>query len=136
MAGARTVQRLTGVCDADGGFRGELAYAIGRARGTAHCALSDLTHAGRRRRPEWDALLATLGVPFDVVYLNERDDAVAAASEGRVPCVLAHTDTGIVVLLGPDDLAAIGTSVLRFDQTMREAADAEALVLPLSGLTP
>ncbi|WTW93514.1 hypothetical protein OG216_09065 [Streptomycetaceae bacterium NBC_01309] len=136
MAGARTVRRLTGVCDADGGFRGELAYAIGKARGTAHCALSDLTHTGRRRRPDWDALLATLGVPFDVVHLNERDEAVVAASKGRTPCVLAHTDTGIVMLLGPDYLAAIGTNVLRFDQTMREAADAEALLLPLSGLAP
>ncbi|WP_436774691.1 hypothetical protein [Yinghuangia sp. YIM S09857] len=136
MAGARTVRRLTGVCAADGGIRGELAFALGKARGTAHCALSDLTHAGRRRRPEWDALVATMGVPFEVVHLNERDEAVAAASEGRTPCVLAHTDSGIVVLLGPEDLAAIGTSVLRFDQTIREAADAEALVLPLSGLGP
>lgn len=136
MAGARKVRRLTGVYNADGGVRGELAYAIGKARGTTHCALTDLTHLGRRRRPEWDALVATLGVPFETVHLNEREPEIAEASDGHTPCVLAHTGTGLVMLLGPDDLERIGTSVLRFDQTMREAADAEALVLPLSGFAP
>jgi hypothetical protein len=136
MAGAQTIRRLTGVYDTDGGVRAEFAYAIGRRRGTAECALSDLTNSGRRIRDEWDALVATIGVPFDLVHLNERDPQVAAASDGRTPCVLAHTDSGIVMLLDPDDLVRIGTSVLRFDRTLRDAADAQALVLPLSGPVP
>ncbi|NUU22344.1 MAG: hypothetical protein HOV68_12655 [Streptomycetaceae bacterium] len=132
MTGSRVVRGLTGVYNADGGFRGEVAYAIGKVRGTAHCALCDLTHRGLHQRPEWGALVATLPVPFTTVHLNERADEVAAASEGRTPCVIAHTDTGPVVVLGPEELEQVGTSVLRFDQILRDALDAAGLLLPQS----
>ena len=69
---AATIHRLTGAYHADGGLRGELAYAIGRIRGTAHCALCEVTHRGLRPKREWTSLAADLGVPFDLVHLNER----------------------------------------------------------------
>jgi hypothetical protein len=57
-----------------------------------------------RRRPAFDASVATLPVEVRLVHLDERDADVAAASEGRTPCVLARTDAGPVVLLDADDL--------------------------------
>src|SRR6478609_4856955 len=56
----RSVTRLVGVYDADGGLLGEAAYAWGKARGTRHCALCDITHSPWRRKPAWDAMAAEL----------------------------------------------------------------------------
>jgi diadenosine tetraphosphatase ApaH/serine/threonine PP2A family protein phosphatase len=117
-----TIRRLTGVYHADGGLLGELTYVLGKLRGTAHCGLCDITHRGVRVKPAWAGLVAGLGVPFDVVHLNERDEQVRAASEGHTPCVLAHTDSGVIWLLGPVELAAAGGDVERFATVLRAAA--------------
>lgn len=99
------VVALTGVYDADGGLRGEAAYLWGKLAGR-HCALCDITHSPVRRRREWDAYVAGLPVPFDVVHRNERTPQVDRASAGHEPCVVAHLDSGEVVLLL--DAAALG----------------------------
>ena len=43
--GTGRVGELVGVYHADGGLLGELRYAYGKVRGTAHCSLCDITHA-------------------------------------------------------------------------------------------
>ncbi|MEH0819693.1 MULTISPECIES: hypothetical protein [unclassified Micromonospora] len=116
------IRRLVGVYHADGGLRGELAYLIGKVRGTTSCALCDVTHHAVGRKREWRDLLPDLGVPVDLVHLNERSPAVRAASEGRTPCMLAVTDGGLVLLLGPDELAALNGSVTGFAEALRAAA--------------
>lgn len=103
-ASDRRVHRLTGIYHADGSVLGELRYLVGRTLGRAHCALCDITHGTVRVKPEWVDARARISVPFDAVHLDERAPDVRAASEGRTPCVLAHTDDGIELLLGPDDL--------------------------------
>ena len=122
------IDRLIGVYHADGGLFGELRYVWNKLRGQ-HCELCDLTHAGVRRRPEWDAAASELGVPFDLVHLNERNEDVARVSEGRTPCVLAEVDGDVRVLLGRDDLAAVGTDLGRFSAAVFRAADAAQLRL-------
>lgn len=117
-----TIRSLLGVYHADGGLRGELAYAFGKLRGTAHCALCDLSHRGVRRRREWDRLPQRLGVPVDVVHLNERTPDVLRASEGRTPCVLARTGGGLVVLLGPAELEPLRGDVDALAAALVDAA--------------
>ena len=95
------IVRLVGVYDADGGLRGELAYLAGKVRGQ-HCSLCDITHSPVRRRREWDAYVATLPVPFEVVHRNERDARVAGATSGNEPCVVAECDDGSVVMVLDD----------------------------------
>ncbi|SCL31317.1 hypothetical protein GA0070616_4242 [Micromonospora nigra] len=124
---AGVIRGLVGVYHADGGLRGELAYVVGKLRGTAECALCDITHGALGRKREWRELLPQLGVPVDLVHLNERTAEVCAASEGRTPCVLAMTGTGPVPLLGPADLAALDGSVARFAARLRAAADEAGL---------
>ncbi|MEH0936485.1 hypothetical protein [Micromonospora psammae] len=121
------IRGIVGVYHADGGLRGELAYLIGKARGTAHCGLCDVTHHALGRRREWRELVAALGVPVELVHLNERSPAVRAASEGRTPCVLAVTDAGHRPLLGPDELAEVDGDVARFATALRGAADRAGL---------
>ena len=103
---SRPVDRLVGVYDADGGLFGDLRYAVGRVRGTAHCALCDLTHGGLRERPAWRRLRDRLGVPVDLLHRDERDDRLRAAADGRVPCIVAIAGDDVVPLLGPDELEA------------------------------
>lgn len=125
-----TVNGFVGVYHADGGVRGEVAYAVGRIRGTAHCGLCDVTHRGVRRRPQWTAMVAGLGVPFDLVHLNERSPDVRAASGERTPCVLARRGDTLVFLLGPAELDRTGGDVNAFAAALREAVDAAGLAWP------
>ncbi len=94
------------VYDADGGLRGELAYAVRRIRGD-HCTLCDITHGALREKPSFAQLRCSLDVPVEVVHRNEQDPTVAAftdaATDVRGACVIAHTADGLELLL--DDAA-------------------------------
>jgi hypothetical protein len=123
------VDRLTGVYHANGSLRGELAYVVGKVFGRAHCALCDITHGAMRKRPEFVACAARLPVPFDLVHLDERAPDVRAATEGRTPCVVGHTASGLVVLLGPAELEACAKDPERLVDALHDAAAAHGLML-------
>lgn len=120
VAGAVEIERLTGVYHADGGLRGELRYLVGKVRGTAHCALCDITHGAVSAKKEWKACAAALPVPIEVVHRNERSPAVAAFTGDRTPVVVAHTDRGLVEVLGPEQLDALGGDVEGFRAAVEE----------------
>jgi hypothetical protein len=114
---------LVGVYHADGGPIGEARYVIGKLLGTAHCALCDVTHSPLRRKPEWDRMVATLGVPFELLHLNEMPPDIAAATARHgSPVVLARLPHGRVepVLL-PAELELVGGSVQSFAVALRGA---------------
>ncbi|MDH4161054.1 MAG: hypothetical protein OEV62_12410 [Actinomycetota bacterium] len=127
--GPTRVTRLTGVYHADGGLRGELAYVVGKLRGTAHCGLCDITHSPLRRKKEWQAYVGGLPVPFDTVHLNDRSAEVRAVTEGQTPCVVAHTDTGVSILVPASELDSAGGDVEAFSRTLASALDAHGLTL-------
>lgn len=114
------VTRLVAVYDADGGLLGEVSYAWGKLRGTRHCSLCDITHGRVRRKPEWDSMVAGLGVPVDLLHLNELApevrDAVAASG---APVVLAATATGLRPLVVGTELDALDGSVARLGDLLR-----------------
>jgi hypothetical protein len=99
-------ERLVGVYDADGTVRGELAYLIGRTRGTAHCALCDITHGRIRRRADFDDACAGLLLPLELCHRDEVDETVGAAADGRYPCVVGVGASGARVIMDRDDLEA------------------------------
>ena len=49
-------------------------------------------------------------MPFDTYHRNDQPDAVRAALAGTYPAVLADTDHGPIVLLGPAELDACAAS--------------------------
>ena len=128
MSDPRTVTRLIGVYDADGGVAGELRYVVGHLLGRAECSLCDITHGRLRRKAEFDDLRDRLGVPFDVVHRNERTPEITAAT-GALPCVVAVTSGGRDVVLGPDDLRECAGDVARFERDLRDALGARGLTL-------
>lgn len=121
------VRRLTGVYDADGSLRGELAYVVGRALGRRHCSLCDITHGRVREKEAWRACRDGLPVPFETVHLDERSAEVRVASDGSAPCVLAHTDTGLSVLVGAAALEACGGDPQRLVDLLEAAVVARGL---------
>ena len=118
---SRVVDRLSLVYDARGGIVGELAYAIGRARGTRHCALCGLTHGRVRERPAWRDFRASLPVPVRAFHLNDRPGDVAAASESAAPAVVAHSGAEAVLLLDPEQLERIGGDLAGFGSALDAA---------------
>jgi len=116
----RSVTRLVGVYDANGGLLGEAAYVWGKVRGTRHCALCDITHGRVRRRPEWDRMVADLGVPVDLLHLNEMPaDVRQAVAACGAPVVLARTGDGLEPLLVGAELDELDGSVARFGDLLR-----------------
>ncbi len=115
-----SVNRLVGVYDADGGLLGEAAYVWGKVRGTRHCALCDITHRRVRRRPEWDQMVADLGVRVDLLHLNEMPpDVREAVAACGAPVVLARTSAGLLPLVVGAELDALGGSVARLGDLLR-----------------
>jgi hypothetical protein len=115
-------RELLGVYDADGGLRGEVSYVVGKLLGRRHCSLCDLTHSPLRRKPEWDALVAELGVPFRLAHRNElTEEEREAVRRVGAPAVLDVADGRVEPLLGPGDLEPLEGDLARFGVLLREA---------------
>jgi len=97
-------ERLVGIYDADGTIRGELSYLFGRTRGTAHCALCDITHGRLRRRADFDNACRELAVPLELRHRDEIDETVRAAAGGNYPCIVGIGAAGAWVVMDRDDL--------------------------------
>jgi hypothetical protein len=121
---------LIGVYNAHGGVRGELTYAVGKLLGRSHCALCDITHATVRRKPAWDAMVARLGVPFDLVHRDEMSSDVATAAQSSgTPMVVARLPDGrLEILLAPGDLE-VGGEVGAFETALRDSVHRRGLRL-------
>lgn len=117
------VVELIGVYHADGGPIGEVKYVLGKILGTAHCALCDVTHSPVRRKPEWDAMVARLGIPIRLVHLNEQDPDIAGATQIHgSPIVLARmSDESLHVAVAPRELESLDGSVPAFEEALAES---------------
>ena len=105
-----SIREIVGVYHADGGVMGELRYVLGKARGTAHCALCDITHSTVRRKAAWDDACRTFPHPIRLVHLNERSPEEVAACTLGTPTVLASFADGTYrAVMGPDDLELEGS---------------------------
>lgn len=123
------IERLVGVYDADGTLLGELAYVVGHLLGRRSCALCDITHGSVRRRPAFDEAAASLGVPFDLLHRDERSPALAALTDGALPCVVAEGDGAQRVLVDRATLAACGKDPVALVEAIRSAAAEAGLAL-------
>ena len=111
-----SIREIVGVYHADGGVMGELRYVLGKARGTAHCALCDITHSTVRRKAAWDDACRTFPHPIRLVHLNERSpEEVAACTLGTPTVLVSFADGTYRALMGPDDLELDGSVSGFFD---------------------
>jgi hypothetical protein len=119
-----TIIRLVGVYRADGGLRGELRYLAGHYLRGQSCSLCDITHSPFRRKATWDAAAAALGIPIDLVHLNEMEPDLAAFVGDRAACVVAQTPQGWAMVLGDEELSAVHGDVDSFFTALRGALPA------------
>lgn len=97
-------EQIVGIYNADGGWMGELRYALGLISGGKHCSLCDITHGwnplGRR---DWKR--ACSDAPFNLRLIH-RDRASRAQREvaGALPVVMAGKGDTWRVLADPEDL--------------------------------
>lgn len=122
-----TITGLVGVYNADGTIRGELAYWVGKRLGRAHCALCDITHGSVKERPEWKRCRDGLPVPFDTYHRDDQPESTRELTAANLPAVIAVTDDGPVLLLGPAELESIGASPERLVDAIECAAEHQDL---------
>ncbi len=124
------VLRFIGVFNGDGGVRGELAYVLGKLRGTTSCALCDISHRGLRSNPQWRDVTCILSVPFDLVHRNERSAEVASLTGDRTPAVVAQTSSGHRIVMGPEDFAGVDGDAQEFIRALRGACIDRSMAWP------
>jgi hypothetical protein len=114
---------IIGVYRADGGLVGEARYVVGKLLGSAHCSLCDITHSPVRRRRQWDAMVARVPVPVQLLHLNELPTDVAEKVEvAGSPVVLVRDDEGgLTVLMDSAALDAMAGSVTAFESALVSA---------------
>ncbi len=112
------LKAIWGVYHADGGIVGELRYVFGKLRGTAHCALCDITHSYVSEKKSMKECRSDSPVPFHLVHLNEQNEGLQSISEGVTPCVVAETDEGFQVILYPDELEDCEKKVESFQKKL------------------
>jgi len=120
------ITRLGGVYRADGGLRGELRYLAGHYLRGESCSLCDITHSPFRRKAAWDRAVAGLGIPVDLLHLNELDPELAEFVGDRAACVVAETANGRVLLMSNDELTALDGSVDAFVVLLRDRLSDQA----------
>ena len=112
------LKAIWGVYHADGGIVGELRYVFGKLRGTAHCALCDITHSYVSEKKSMKECRSSSPVPFRLVHLNEQSEALKLVSEKVTPCVVAETDQGFQVIINSDELEECEKKVELFQQKL------------------
>lgn len=125
----RTITSIIGVYNADGTLRGELTYLVGHYRGTAHCALCDITHGRVRAKSAWKECRDALPVLFETFHRNDHPDSIRHLTEGQLPIVIALTNDGPVVLLNAADLERCNGSPEQLIAAMNEAVNRKGLRL-------
>ena len=112
------LKAIWGVYHADGGIVGELRYVFGKLRGTAHCALCDITHSYVSEKKSMKECRSSSPVPFRLVHLNEQSEGLKLVSEKVTPCVVAETDQGFQVIINFDELEECEKKVELFQQKL------------------
>ncbi len=125
----RPVVRLVGVYHATGTLWGELSYWLKARVGRAHCALCSITHGSVREKADWQRCRSEMAVPFVAVHLDERGPELTAFTDGRTPCVVAETSTGLVMVVDADRLEACDGSPARLVQAIDTRAAELGLAL-------
>lgn len=111
------IDRILFIYDADGTLAGEAKYWLGTLFGGQHCSLCDITHHRFGKRSAFKECAERIGTPIE--YLH-RDDLTAGqrAAATALPAVLGQSSSGLVLLLGPAELAGLAGDVVAFEAAL------------------
>ena len=111
---------LVGIYDADGGFSGELRYAVGKILGQGKCALCDITHGwnpfGSR---SWKQACEASDLELDLVHRDKATAEQLAAATGLPSIVRGHAGQWSEVLTTAEIADCVGAPT-RFLERLNE----------------
>lgn len=125
------VRGLTLVYNADSGGLSAVvdsARKLFRLRG---CTLCSITHGVLGEKSEWRSCKEELGVPVKALHRDQLALPLRDAVGENLPCVLADTESGPRLVMGPDVLERCRGSVADFRGRLRTHAAMKALYLPM-----
>ena len=105
------IKALTGVYHADGGVIGKLRYGYEAYLKGRSCSLCDITHAFAWEKRSMAAFRRSLGIPFELLHLNEQSAALAAVTRGHTPCIAARTTDSYRIFVTDEELRRCGGDV-------------------------
>tara|TARA_B110000977_G_scaffold1399_1_gene1982 strand:- start:590 stop:949 length:360 start_codon:yes stop_codon:yes gene_type:complete len=112
------VDRLVGIYNANGSLTGEIAFLFGKFTGLTECALCDITHGTFKKKFAFSSAQQTLGVPFEILHLDELDATLYLFKESA-PCVVAIRGSKCSILLSTAELALCDSDVDRFFDSLK-----------------
>lgn len=114
MPDKREIRRLVLVFDADTGKLNAFVDSARKVFRLNGCALCSITHGLAGEKSEWKDCRAELGVPVDYLHRDELAGRLQELVGGRLPCVVAETDEGPLLLLSSQVLERCKGSVNDF----------------------
>ena len=112
------VDKVIGIYNARGSITGELAFLFGRFTGRTECALCDITHGPFKKKTAFSRAQQTLGVPFEILHLDELDSTLYSFKDSA-PCVVAVRGSECSILLSKAELALCDSEVERFFDSLK-----------------
>ena len=112
------VDKLVGIYNANGSFTGEIAFLFGKFTGRTECALCDITHGPFKKKTAFSRAQQTLGVPFEILHLDELDSTLYSFKDSA-PCVVAVRGSECSILLSKAELALCDSEVERFFDSLK-----------------
>ncbi len=116
------VDKVIGIYNARGSITGELAFLFGRFTGRTECALCDITHGPFKKKTAFSRAQQTLGVPFEILHLDELDSTLYSFKDSA-PCVVAVRGSECSILLSKAELALCDSDIDRFFDAIKIKLD-------------
>jgi hypothetical protein len=112
------VDKLVGIYNANGSFTGEIAFLFGKFTGRTECALCDITHGPLKKKSAFFRAQQTLGIPFEILHLDELDATLCSFKESA-PCVVAIRGSECSILLSKAELALCDGDVTNLFEVLK-----------------
>ena len=112
------VDKLVGIYNANGSLTGEIAFLFGKFTGRTECALCDITHGTFKKKSAFSSAKQTLGVPFEILHLDELDTTLCSFKESA-PCVVAIRGSDCSILLSKAELALCDGDVTNLFEVLK-----------------
>lgn len=99
------MKKIIAIYNANGGFKGEMAYVFGKLSGNTHCALCDISHGYKiMGKPEWKKMIQEFDIPIEAIHRNDMDVATKIFVGENTPIVLLNEDGKLSVLMNEQEL--------------------------------
>ena len=112
------IDKLIGIYNANGSITGEISFLFGKLTGQAQCALCDISHGPFKKKSAFSRAQQTLGVPFEILHLDELD-ATLCSFKQYAPCVVAIRGLECSILISKAELARCDSDVGRFFDSLK-----------------